>query len=80
MRHDFPALMVNATGDPCTVYAGAMRDAWPGSRLVTVTGSDRHGVYGAYGDDCADSTVDAYLRTGRLTSADVSCPGPRSGR
>ncbi|MCQ9136137.1 alpha/beta hydrolase [Streptomyces hilarionis] len=82
VRHDFPALMVNATGDPRTVYAGAsaMHDAWPSSRLVTVTGSDRHGVYGAYGDECADRTVNAYLRTGELPAADVTCSGPRSGR
>ncbi|WP_333741058.1 alpha/beta hydrolase [Streptomyces sp. IBSBF 2806] len=82
VRRDFPALMVNAVGDPRTVYAGAsaMHDAWPSSRLVTVTGSDRHGIYGAYGDDCADTTVNAYLRTGRLPSEDVTCSGPRSGR
>ena len=82
VRRDFPALMVNAVGDPRTIYAGAsaMHDAWPSSRLVTVTGSDRHGIYGAYGDDCADSTVNAYLRTGRLPSEDVTCSGPRSGR
>ncbi|WP_323184430.1 alpha/beta hydrolase [Streptomyces sp. NBC_00199] len=79
-----PALMVNATGDPRTTYADAtaMHRAWPGSRLVTVTGSDRHGLYGAYGDDCADRTVNAYLRTGRLPAADVICaaPGPSAPR
>ncbi|MGW2619521.1 alpha/beta hydrolase [Streptomyces sp. NPDC001500] len=82
VRHDFPALMVNATGDPRTVYAGAsaMHDAWPSSRLVTVAGSDRHGVYGAYGDECADRTVNAYLRTGELPSTDVTCSAPRSVR
>lgn len=77
VRDDFPALMVNATGDPRTTYAGAtaMHRAWPGSRLVTRTGSDRHGLYGAYGDDCVDGTVNAYLRTGRLPAADVTCAG-----
>ncbi|MFF1445565.1 alpha/beta hydrolase [Streptomyces sp. NPDC058295] len=44
-----------------------------GSRAVTVTGSDRHGVHGAYGDACVDGTVDAYLRTGKLPGADVTC-------
>ncbi|MDQ0956702.1 hypothetical protein QFZ66_000580 [Streptomyces sp. B4I13] len=79
VRDDLPALMVNATGDPRTTYAGAtaMHRAWPSSRLVTVTGSDRHGLYGAYGDDCADRTVNAYLSTGRLPAADVTCPAPR---
>ncbi|MFF6806430.1 alpha/beta fold hydrolase [Streptomyces sp. NPDC012616] len=79
VRDDLPALMVNATGDPRTTYAGAtaMHRAWPSSRLVTVTGSDRHGLYGAYGDHCADRTVNAYLRTGGLPAADVTCPAPR---
>lgn len=78
MRDDLPALMVNATGDPRTTYAGAtaMQRAWPSSRLVTGTGSDRHGLYGTYDDDCADRTVNAYLRTGRLPAADVTCPAP----
>lgn len=65
----------DATGDPRTVYAGAQavhRD-WPGSRLVTLRGADRHAVFGVYGSDCADATVDAYLATGRLPATDVSC-------
>ncbi|MFC5031866.1 alpha/beta hydrolase [Streptomyces sp. DSM 41987] len=83
VRHDLPALMVNATGDPRTPYAGAtaMHRAWPSSRLVTVDGADRHGIYGAYGNTCADNTVNVYLRTGRLPAADVTCPttGPTAG-
>ncbi|MFD9433423.1 alpha/beta hydrolase [Streptomyces sp. NPDC060002] len=50
-----------------------------GSLLVTVTGSDRHGVYGPYGSTCVDGTVNAYLRTGRLPAADVTCAGGPTG-
>ncbi|MEU3459227.1 alpha/beta hydrolase [Streptomyces sp. NPDC006733] len=76
VRADLPALMVNATGDPRTTYAGAtaMHRAWPSSRLVTVDGADRHGIYGDYGNDCVDRTVNAYLATGKLPAADVTCP------
>ncbi|MDF9810800.1 alpha/beta hydrolase [Streptomyces sp. SPB162] len=91
VRHDLPALMVNATGDPRTPYAGAtaMHRAWPSSRLVTVNGADQHGIFGSYGNVCADDTVNAYLRTGKLPTADVACAGsvptggtrgPRAGR
>ncbi|MFF1549347.1 alpha/beta hydrolase [Streptomyces sp. NPDC058291] len=82
VRPDTPALMANATGDPRTTCAGAtaMHAAWPSSRPAMVAGADRHGIHGAYGDDCADRPVSAYLRTGRLPAADVTCPGPRPGR
>lgn len=81
VRDDLPALLVNTTGDPRTTYAGAtaLHRAWPGSRLVTVTGSDRHGVYGAYGNSCVDGTVNAYLRTGKLPATDVDCAAAGSG-
>ena len=75
IRDDLPALLVNATGDPRTVYAGAQavhRD-WPGSRLVTLRGADQHAVFGVYGSACADAAVDACLAGGRLPATDVSC-------
>ncbi|MGY4922286.1 alpha/beta hydrolase [Streptomyces sp. 900105755] len=75
IRDDLPALLVNATGDPRTVYAGAraVHRGWPSSRLVTLRGADQHAVFGVYGSDCADAAVNAYLATGRLPATDVSC-------
>ncbi|MEU0191041.1 alpha/beta hydrolase [Streptomyces afghaniensis] len=78
IRDDLPALLVNATGDPRTYYDGAraVRDRWPSSRLITVTGADQHAVYGVYGVPCVDDTVNAYLATGRLPARDVGCAAP----
>ncbi|MFG3039371.1 alpha/beta hydrolase [Streptomyces sp. NPDC048330] len=75
LDNDVPALLVNATGDPRTLYSGAlaMRAQWPSSRLLTVTGARQHGVYGEYGNACVDDRVNAYLRTGRLPAADLTC-------
>ncbi|MFD8012663.1 alpha/beta hydrolase [Streptomyces sp. NPDC058955] len=73
--NDVPALLVNATGDPRTLYAGAeaMRDQWPSSRLLTVAGARQHGLYGEYGNACIDQQVNTYLRTGRLPADDPTC-------
>lgn len=75
IRDDVPALLVNATGDPRTVYEGAraVHRGWPSSRLVTLRGADQHAVFGVYGSDCVDATVNAYFATGRLPGADVTC-------
>lgn len=75
LDNDVPALLVNATGDPRTLYAGAkaMREQWPGSRLLTVEGARQHGLYGEYGNSCVDERVNAYLRTGRLPAHDPTC-------
>ncbi|MGW1408360.1 alpha/beta hydrolase [Streptomyces sp. NPDC002403] len=75
LDNDVPALLVNATGDPRTLYAGAkaMREQWPGSRLLTVKGARQHGLYGEYGNSCVDERVNAYLRTGRLPAHDPTC-------
>ncbi|WP_405798631.1 alpha/beta hydrolase [Streptomyces sp. NBC_01506] len=75
LDNDVPALLVAATGDPRTVYAGAeaMREQWPSSRLLTVEGARQHGLYGEYGNTCVDRRVNAYLRTGRLPARDVTC-------
>lgn len=72
---DFPALLVNATGDPRDPYDGALdlRRKWPSSRLVTLRGADQHGVYGYVGSACVDGAVNAYFATGRLPERDVSC-------
>ncbi|MFI0776905.1 alpha/beta hydrolase [Streptomyces sp. NPDC021212] len=75
LDNDVPALLVNATGDPRTLYAGAeaMRERWPSSRLLTVEGARQHGLYGEYGNACVDERVNAYLRTGRLPAHDLTC-------
>ncbi|MFF7652717.1 alpha/beta hydrolase [Streptomyces sp. NPDC007983] len=75
LDNDAPALLVNATGDPRTLYAGAqaMREQWPSSRLLTVDGARQHGLYGEYGNACVDERVNAYLRTGRLPAHDLTC-------
>ncbi|ELP66963.1 alpha/beta hydrolase [Streptomyces turgidiscabies] len=75
IRADLPALLVNATGDPRTTYEGAktVRGDWPSSRLVTLRGADQHAVYGVFGSSCVDSTVNAYLATGRLPARDLTC-------
>lgn len=75
LDNDVPALLVNATGDPRTLYAGAeaMRERWPSSRLLTVRGARQHGLYGEYGNACVDERVNAYLRTGRLPAHDLNC-------
>ncbi|GAA0426710.1 alpha/beta hydrolase [Streptomyces luteireticuli] len=77
---DAPALMINATGDPRVPYAeaSAMHEKWPGSRMVTVTDSFRHAVYGTgYADACVDEAVNSYLASGRLPVSDLRCPGRR---
>lgn len=73
--NDVPALLVNATGDPRTLYSGALRirHQWSESRLITVPGAIQHGVYGEYGNACVDKRVNAYLATGRLPEHDLTC-------
>lgn len=75
VRHDMPALIVSATGDPRTPYPGAvaLHGLLPGSRLVTLQGVNSHGLYGFYSNACVDDAVNAYLGSGRLPQADVTC-------
>ncbi|MGW4706075.1 alpha/beta hydrolase [Streptomyces sp. NPDC004285] len=75
LDNDVPALLVNATDDPRTLYAGAesLREQWPSSRLLTVKGARQHGLYGEYGNVCVDTRVTAYLKTGRLPAHDPTC-------
>ncbi len=77
IRGDLPAPLVDATGDPRTVYWGArtMRRDWPGSRLVTLRGADQHAVYGVFGSSCVDSAVNAYFADG-LPHRDLTCSRP----
>ncbi|WP_172385241.1 alpha/beta hydrolase [Streptomyces sp. MNP-20] len=72
---DAPALIVAATGDPRTPYRGsvALRHRLPSSRLLTLKGAGRHGLYGEYGNTCVDDHVNAYLATGVLPVKDRVC-------
>ncbi|KAB2591372.1 alpha/beta hydrolase [Streptomyces arboris] len=75
IRHDAPALIVAATGDPRTTYRGsvALHDQLPSSKLLTLKGANRHALYGEYGNACVDTKVNRYLATGRLPGKDEVC-------
>nr|WP_179646492.1 alpha/beta hydrolase [Spinactinospora alkalitolerans] len=78
------ALLVQATDDGPTPLHGAyaMRERFPGSRLVIEDGGVTHGV-SLSGNTCVDDAVADYLRTGELPEAgggadgaDLTCPAP----
>ncbi|GCD41133.1 alpha/beta hydrolase [Streptomyces paromomycinus] len=75
VRHDAPALIVAATGDPRTTYRSsvALHELLPSSKLLTLKGANRHALYGEYGNACVDAKVNRYLATGKLPSADETC-------
>ncbi|APU44179.1 hydrolase [Streptomyces sp. NRRL F-4428] len=77
VRRDVPALIVAATGDPRTTYRSSVRlhRQLPSSKLVTLEGANRHGLYGEYGNACVDDAVNAYLASGRLPKQDRTCGG-----
>ncbi|MEV7726387.1 alpha/beta hydrolase [Streptomyces sp. NPDC087917] len=63
------------------VSGQGLHRALRGSRMVLAQGGEGHGVYLADGASCANAPVNAYLATGRLPSADVTChttPPPAS--
>jgi pimeloyl-ACP methyl ester carboxylesterase len=83
-----PILLVHATEDAATPYAGALEThrLFPGSRLIVQTGGGNHGV-ALGGDRCVDTAVVTYLRNGKLpadrSGPDLSCPAgpqPKAGR
>ncbi|MEV4303330.1 alpha/beta hydrolase [Nonomuraea sp. NPDC049624] len=78
IRNSVPALIVGAAGDPATPHPGqqAMHRALTGSRMITLTGAFRHGVYLAAGDACVDTKVTGYLVDGVLPGKDVTCGRP----
>ncbi|OXM52967.1 alpha/beta hydrolase [Amycolatopsis alba] len=78
--NDLPALLVGASGDPVTPYAGqrALRRALPGSRMVTLDGAFRHGVYLFDTAPCVTEVVESYLLGGPLPRTDVTCARHRS--
>ncbi|MFJ2898016.1 alpha/beta hydrolase [Streptomyces sp. NPDC087218] len=75
VERDARALIVGATGDPRTTYRGTLElhRKLPGSRLVTLEGANRHGLYGEYGNACVDNRVNRYLATGKLPAKDLTC-------
>ncbi|MFI5565708.1 alpha/beta hydrolase [Amycolatopsis japonica] len=77
---DRPALLVGASGDPVTPYAGqlALRRALTGSRMVTLDGAFRHGVYLFDPTSCVTEIVESYLLGGALPRTDVTCARHRS--
>ncbi|MFI8887476.1 alpha/beta hydrolase [Streptomyces sp. NPDC053813] len=78
VRHDTPALIVAATGDPRTPYTGsvALHNLLPSSKLLTLRGANRHAIYGQYGNACVDHQVNRYLATGKLPARDRTCVKP----
>ncbi|QES47388.1 peptidase [Streptomyces venezuelae] len=68
-----PALLVQASEDAATPYAGAvsMRQKLAGSALLVEQGGGNHGV-ALSGNKCLDEKVAAYLGSGR--AADATCP------
>lgn len=68
-----PALLLQATEDAATPFAGAlsMREKLKGAALVVEEGGGNHGI-SLSGNKCLDEKVSAYLRTGE--AADATCP------
>ncbi|MFF2010261.1 alpha/beta hydrolase [Streptomyces sp. NPDC058195] len=64
---DVPALLVAATGDPRTTCRATLKPhaRLPASRLVTLPGAMRQGLYGEYGDARVDDQVNRYPATGK---------------
>ncbi|MGW1892669.1 alpha/beta hydrolase [Streptomyces sp. NPDC002004] len=69
-----PVMIVQSTRDAATPYAGAveLHKRFKGSRLITEKDAGSHGVTGLV-NPCINDRVDAYLLTGKLDSADVTC-------
>ncbi|MCP2336334.1 alpha/beta fold hydrolase [Actinomadura rupiterrae] len=76
VRTTLPSLLIGATGDTRTVYAGSLalhRDL-KGSRLLTLKNADVHAPYqAAYGNPCLTTHVDTYLLTTHLPP-NTTCP------
>ncbi|MGW2821247.1 alpha/beta hydrolase [Streptomyces sp. NPDC001443] len=69
-----PVLIVQSQRDAATPYAGAveLHQRFKGSRLITEKDAGSHGVTGLV-NPCINTRVDAYLLTGELDGADVTC-------
>ncbi|MFK4088086.1 alpha/beta fold hydrolase [Kribbella sp. NPDC020789] len=69
------ALIVGGEYDPRTLHENAaiLRQAISGSRTLTVANARKHGIFGEYGNACADEKVVTYLFSGTLPSTDEVC-------
>ncbi|WP_155060192.1 alpha/beta hydrolase [Streptomyces blattellae] len=67
-------LIVQSTRDAATPYGGAveLHERFKGSRLITERDAGSHGVTSLV-NPCINERVDAYLLTGKLDGADVTC-------
>ncbi|GAA3436116.1 alpha/beta hydrolase [Kutzneria kofuensis] len=74
-----PILMLQGTLDAATPYQGALRthQLLPSSRMIIEDGGGSHGVYNApwVHNTCVDNYATAYLLTGAIPAADVTCAG-----
>lgn len=73
-----PGLLIGAAGDPVAPVAGQqeLRRHMPGTRIVLLDNSYRHGVYPNAGSDCIAEAVKTYLLERQLPSQDRTCPAP----
>ncbi|RZU17944.1 alpha/beta hydrolase [Streptomyces sp. BK239] len=69
-----PVLIVQSERDAATPYGGAveLHKRFEGSRLITEKNAGSHGVTSLV-NSCINTRVDAYLLTGELDGADVTC-------
>lgn len=75
VRDDAAMLIVAATGDPRTTYKSSseLHRLLPSSKLLTLKGANRHGLYGQYGNACIDHEVNQYVTSGKLPARDETC-------
>ncbi|MFI2642488.1 alpha/beta hydrolase [Streptomyces sp. NPDC018610] len=69
-----PVLIVQSTRDAATPYEGAvaLHQRFKGSRLITEKDAGSHGVTGLV-NPCVNDRVNAYLLSGEVDRADVTC-------
>ncbi|MFI5728929.1 alpha/beta fold hydrolase [Kribbella sp. NPDC051587] len=69
------ALIVGGEYDPRTLHenAAVLKKSISGSRTLTVAGARKHGIFGEYGNVCADQKVVSYLFSGELPATDQVC-------
>ena len=75
IHNNRPALIISASGDPATPYAGqlALHRKLPASRQLTLANAFRHTLYPADQNPCINNTTTHYLLSGELPPADVTC-------
>lgn len=75
MNNRVGVLLLQNQWDPQTPLESGlgMHRALKGSRMVTVAGGEGHGVYVKKGNACAADALAAYLTTGALPTADLTC-------